>query len=183
MNTLSRKDFSSTYEFIKYVGEQEGLDLIDTTCGMNGYPENIGYALVGFESFDKAEEVSIRYGLTIESFHKMDGWNFYERKGLASSPIHVSAAYYGDDYDQISKANVNTYYEDKVVPLLEEFDNIDALFEFLNNEKDLMDRMKLLNDGEIIITLDGRYYDTVKEKSMSLYKDSHEYVIGVAFNE
>lgn len=81
------------------IAEIENLQVIETTSAMNGYPQSIKKALIGFESFEQAERVAEEYGLSIEYFTKRDGWQLYYRTNdRAYSAIEVSADEYGDDY-------------------------------------------------------------------------------------
>ena len=81
------------------IAEIENLQVIETTSAMNGYPQSLQKALIGFDSFEDAERIANEYGLRIELFTKRDGWQLYYRtNNRAYSAIEVSAEEYGDDY-------------------------------------------------------------------------------------
>lgn len=58
-----------------------GLDVVETTTGRNGYPQNIKQAIIGFDNWKYAESTAERYGLRITTLHKRDGWQLWERNG------------------------------------------------------------------------------------------------------
>lgn len=53
---------------IKEIAYEHGLEIIETTTGRNGYPQELKHAIIGFSTFREAEELAERYGLKITSF-------------------------------------------------------------------------------------------------------------------
>jgi hypothetical protein len=43
------------------IAYNEGLELVSTTTGMNGYPQNVNYALIGLDDFQQAETLVKKY--------------------------------------------------------------------------------------------------------------------------
>lgn len=65
------------------LAEQLGLDIVSVTSASNGYPQNVQLALIGFDTFEQAEDVANANGLTIVSLYKRDGWNLWAEQGAA----------------------------------------------------------------------------------------------------
>ena len=144
-----------------------GKDLrtIETTNGTNGYPEETKEAIIGFETYEQAQEVAKEYHMNVEKFFRRDGWGMWQRKGEAFGPLEISADDFGDDYSQYTKADLRNFEE-----LKKEVD-----------EKTL-EEIEKSEDDEIVITCEGRYYDTVKQTCMEFSEDSKTYAIGVIYN-
>lgn len=66
---------------IEEIAYENGLELIDTTSAMNGYPQCLKKAIIGFDSFEEADKLAKENGLSIEIFTKRDGWNLWYRTG------------------------------------------------------------------------------------------------------
>ena len=82
------------------IADVEGLEYLETTSGMSGYPQNIKGAIVGFEDWEQLEKIAIKYNLNAINLHGRDGWQLYERQGIASEPYKNNCNDYGDNYSQ-----------------------------------------------------------------------------------
>jgi hypothetical protein len=162
------------------IAEIENLQVIETTSAMNGYPQSIKKALIGFESFEQAERVAEEYGLSIEYFTKRDGWQLYYRTNdRAYSAIEVSADEYGDDYRAFTSSDYEGFYENEVKGMVGEFDSFEEVDEFLDAKKKIYEAIENLEDDEMVLTLNDKYYDTVKQYTMCHYYDTKTTVIGL----
>lgn len=162
------------------IAEIENLQVIDTTSAMNGYPEDLKPALIGFDSYEDAERVAKEYGLSVEIFTKRDGWQLYYRTGnRAYSPIEVLAEDYGDDYMSFTSSDYDGFYENEVQERISEFKTFDDVEQFLEAKKKIYEAIEDLEDDEMVITYQGEYYETVKRYTMSRYYDTKTTVIGV----
>lgn len=169
----------NNYEKFRELAEDNNLQFIETTSGMNGYPQDLQPALIGFSTYDAAEMFAQEHGLQTYIFHKRDGWRLYERKNPAYEPFNNSAEDYGDNYNMFTPSELEDYYENEVKPCLENFDTIEELKEFLANQEEIMDVLYNCNDNEAVITYCGKYYETIEVRSIEFYHDTHYYVIGV----
>ena len=114
------------------IASENGLQLIETTASRTGYPERLQKAIIGFDTFEQAEELAKENGLSIEFFRKRDGWNFWYRTGsTAYEPFRRSAEDFGDDYSEFSKEDLEDFYENEVQPMVSDFENFDDLRSFL----------------------------------------------------
>ena len=162
------------------IASENGLQLIETTASRTGYPERLQKAIIGFDTFEQAEELAKENGLSIEIFQKRDGWDLWYRTGCtAYEPFRRSAEDFGDDYSEFSKDDLEDFYENEVQPMVSDFENLDALRSFLDQKEKIQDEIADAEDDEIVITCSGEYYDTIKERTMAYSYDSHSYAIGL----
>lgn len=67
----------------KELSKRNNLQTIDTTDQANGYPLNTNLGIIGFSSFEAAENFAKKYGLTTCQYHARDGWHFWHRQNLS----------------------------------------------------------------------------------------------------
>lgn len=165
-----------TLEEIAY---KHGLNLIETTSEMNGYPRNLKKAIIGFSSFDEARKLADMYGLTVREFTRRDGWQLWVRGERMWEEY---------DYVQIwrDEANAITYGpgdEDDVIEELKYFlgicNDLDEMRHFINNTKEVLDALNGCEDNQIVVTSFGKLEGVYERKVMSYSYDTHQYVIGV----
>lgn len=162
------------------IAAENGLELIDTTSARNGYPQDLQKAIIGFDSFEQAEELAKENGLSIEIFHKRDGWDmWYRTRCHAHEPFERSADEYGDDYREFSKKDLEDFYENEVQPMVEVFGDFDTLRSYLGRMERIKDEIEEAEEGEIVITYCGEYFDTIVEHPMAYHCDSNSYAIGL----
>lgn len=165
---------------IEEIAYENGLELIDTTSAMNGYPQGLKKAIIGFDSFEQADKLAKENGLSIEIFTKRDGWNLWYRTGdKAWEPFERSAEEYGDDYREFSNEDLEEFYENEVQPSVSDFADFASLRSFLDNKEKIYDKIEEADDDELVITLDGNYYETIKKTTMSYCYDTHHFAIGL----
>lgn len=167
------------YERFHLLADENDLKFVETTSGMNGYPQDLQPALIYFNDYEEAEEFAREHDLQTYIFHKRDGWQLWERKNPAYEPMTISAEDYGDDYNMFKADELEGYYEHEVKPCLENFDNIEDLKDFLYAQEEIINELERCNEDEAIVTYCGKWYDTIKVKSMEWSHDTHNYVIGV----
>lgn len=94
------------------IAYDNGLELIQTTAGMNGYPQQLQDAIIGFDTFEEAEKLAKENGLSIEVFTKRDGWDLWYRTGnTAWEAFERSCEDYGEDYAQYANDEAEDYVE------------------------------------------------------------------------
>ena len=167
------------YERFHVLADENDLRFIETTSGMNGYPQDLQPALIGFETFEEAEEFAQENGLQTYIFHKREGWQLWQRSKPAYEPMIISAEDYGDDYNMFIASERIKYFDNEVKPRLDSCDDIESLKTFVDEQESIMDELDRCNENEAVITYCGDYYDTVKVKSIEWSHDTHNYVIGV----
>lgn len=163
-------------ELICEIAAREGLEYIETTTGRNGYPENIKGAIIGFDTYDQAEEIAAKYGLDIELFKTRYGWQFWERCGWQPTPLKISAEDYGDDFRQYNDIDDVL---DELKNLVTYMGSIDEIIAAAENAREIIDEINDCKPGEIVITCQGKYYETVAEETMRWDYDSKIFTIGL----
>lgn len=162
------------------IASENGLQLIETTVNMTGYPEALQKAIIGFDTFEQAEELAKENGLSIEAFKQHDGWDLWYRTGCQMGEAFLrSAEDFGDDYRGYTKEDLEDFYLNEVQPMVSDFEDFDSLRSFLNMEEKIKDEIEEAEDDEIVITCCGEYYDTIKERPMAYHLDAHSYAIGL----
>ena len=165
---------------LDYIAEGNGLELISTTSAINGYPQQLQQAIIGFETFEHAEMLAEENGLSIEIFTKRDGWGLWYRTGNhAWEPFERSAEEYGDDYRQFSKDDLEDFYEREVKPNVDSFEDIASLREYLNKMEELRVYIEAADDDELVLATCYGYYDTIKKTTMSYCYDTRHFAIGL----
>ena len=158
--------------------------MITTTSARNGYPQRLQRAIIGFDTFEDAEELADVYGLSIEIFTKYDGWNLWYRTGdHAWAPFERLGEEYGDEYRQYSKDDLDGFYEREVQPNVGAFDDFASLRTYLDSMEEIRDRIEDADDNEIVLASFGGYYDTIKKTTMSYCYDTHHFAIGLIDRE
>lgn len=162
------------------IAEENGLELIDTTSARNGYPQDLKNAIIGFDSFEQAEKLAKENGMSIEAFKKRDGWDLWYRTGCKmGTPFLRTADDFGDDYRGYSKDDLEDFYLNEVQPMVSDFEDFDSLRCFLDKMEKIKDEIENAEDGEVVITCCGEYYDTIKKHVMSYTYDTNHYTIGL----
>lgn len=164
---------------LEEIADNEGLKYVESTSGINCYPKNIQDAIIGFENWEQLEKIAEKYKLEAINLHKRDGWQLYERQGIATEPYKNSCNDYGDDYNQYNDADA---YQKEVMedifPYLE-LSTFEDVEKCVKERKEVYDELLTCGDDEIVIIYQGRFYDKINETSMSFYHDTHTYVIGL----
>ena len=159
---------------------QGGFELIETTPERSGYPRNLKWAIIGFDSMEEAREYADQYDLSIESFQKRDGWNVWYRTGNREyEPFTRTAEQYGDDYNLFTADYADYYYDNEVQEIISDFDNFEDVEKFLKERREVYDAICALDDNEAVVTYQGRLYEEIKRHSMGYYFDTHSYAIGL----
>lgn len=158
------------------IAEIENLNYIETTTGINGYPQNLKFALTGFENFEHAQEIADKYNLRVESFMKKYGWELWSRNNnWMYEPYKLDVDNdFGDNYSEVDEDLVRQEIKDNI-------DNIDPdeVVDWLKNRAELIEFCQDAEEDEVVVTYYGEYFDTFKRESMSFSHDTRNYIIGV----
>lgn len=169
---------------MREIAEEHNLELIEVTQGRNGYPSNIKEGIIGFETFEQAEEIAAEYDCVVVAFHRRDGWQLWENIGTRYEPFDNLA---DEDVCQFDNA------KDAIDFLLEDKDNymdeyandlLDIDEEDYNNElKKYDDEIAFINENwkedKVIVGSELLYMDVLDRYTMGYYDDTHHYAIGI----
>lgn len=147
---------------------------VETTSEMSGYPRGLGRAVVGFDTFEEAQEVADKYGLTVVKLHKRDGWQLWyndgqkmydgDRPTLEPEDMGYRTMYQSDDSERV--------VED-LKAAIAELDDIDCIFNLAQSHKEIIEELDTLGDDEAIFT--GHDSKTPTEWEY----DTHHYCVAV----
>ena len=174
----------SKEKIIKEFIEENGLRVIETTTGNNGYPENIKKAVIGFNNIEiinnliNALDENDSEWIQIKSFKIRDGWHFHKEEGyrLDDYSINDYLNIAGDNYNKVDLdceidfliENLNDVKEDK-----------ESLKEIILKITELIELSESVNeDNEIIISNNG-IYEIMQKRFMSFNHDVWTYNIGI----
>lgn len=166
------------------IADEYGLSYVETTTERSGYPSHIKGALIDFKNFQQAEEVAQKYGLTIKEFRKNDGWQLWYRcKGEMFEPFQRSIEDYGDNYTMWEVGDEEEFFDVYIRGQLTQCESLENAEDILKYGKEIYEKIQDLEEGQAVITSDGRYYETISKQSMRYYYDTHHYAIGVMEND
>lgn len=167
-----------SFDFINLAAEN-GLNLIETTSEQSGYPRNIIKAIIGFDTFEEAQEMAKENELEIEVFTKRDGWQLWARTGSrAWGALERTADDFGDDYMMWSKEDAQAFYEQEIQAFIDEDDTFEGSDDF-ESRMGVYEDIKQLADNKAVITCCGDYYDTIDKVTMEYEYDTRHYAIGL----
>lgn len=164
---------------LRELADNEGLHYVETTSEGSGYPRNLKGAIIGFDDFAHAEALAKEHGLTIMQLHKRDGWQLWYRKDETYEPLRITSADYGDDYSELEQMDAEAFYSEEVEPFLEDFSTLAELKALVEEKGKLWEEVENLEEDELVITHEGRYYETIEKETMSWSFDTHTYEIGL----
>ncbi len=172
----------NTIDFLELANE---FTLIETTSEPNGYPRNLRKAIIGFESYEQAEELAEKYGLEIEMFEKRDGWDLWARRDRIFNAFDMAFIYVEECYDFYKKISFEDFCKrEDVHGQLKECEDFDEMQARLESFKDLFEEIESLKEGEILIKDNDGNTFVSKEYSMQYSYDTHNYAIGlIDYNE
>lgn len=171
------------------IASENGLHVIETTTGLNGYPQCLKEAIIGFENFEQAEKLAEEYHLDIEIFTKRDGWQLWSRdNNRAYDAFERSAEDYGENYQQFEANMSQDDFLQQVGAasfidgLTDEEDGLDRIEDYITDLRKLYDEIAITNDDEIVIADGDVYVETIKKRTMQYSYDTKHYVIGLINN-
>lgn len=164
---------------LREIARNNGLNIVVTTNDINGAPRCLKQAITGFTNFEEAKELAERYGLDTVSLYKRSGWNYWHRLGRVYNAYEIDEHDYSDDYRIIYKEERNDYYNNNVLPMLDEFYTDEEKTAFLENENTIIEALDNLKENEAVLTYQGEFNEVISLKTMEFSRDSQYWQIGV----
>lgn len=177
---------------LKEIANNEGLQVSETIeGGNNGYPSGFENVITGFFDWEQVEDFVKRYGGKPIMLHKKDGWQMWERCDTVCEPMEITAEMYGDNYNIIHKndyADEQEFIREFMLPRLEDVSSIVTMAEIVDRAKDIWSSVESSKTTEgVVIYNDGEFgwieYDTIDLVCIEWSHDTHDYMIGVIFND
>ena len=171
------------------LAEAHELDIVWTTCGINGYPQNEDRALIGFEDWAQVEAIAKATGFDIKILRRRDGWGLWEFRGDATTALDA-LDYAGDGWEWYGKCKKTPLAQQEKGfigqwwVLNDDIDNAKTCDEILAHAqlgKELWDEITMCEEGEIVLywSETGKY-ERMQRRSMRLHdNDVWEYAIGL----
>ena len=169
-----------SFDFIK-LAEEQGLQLVEVTQGMNGYPKGIYKAIIGFESYKDAEEMAEKNGLERVTLRSRDGWQFYENLGRTYSPFDEYAAYPSDEYDHYTNISFDEFCaQEDVQGTLATAGDFDEMLAMLENFKEIFEQIENLGSDEVaVIHRESGEGEIIKKEYCHYHYDVWQYEIAL----
>lgn len=158
-----------------------GLQTIEITTGMNGYPKGLGdWGVIDFDNLEAAEKFADENGGEVVLFESKNGWHFWNNRG------HMNRAFNADDLlkdmgDNYSYADDNNeYYAEQLAEIAKEFDgDFEALENKIEDIKEIIQHVENADEDDMVIVSNGKFYETVKNSFMQYNYDTHRWAVGV----
>lgn len=165
---------------LRNIANENGLQLIATTSDSSGYPRNENFGLIGFDSYNQAEEIAAKHGLEVVLFWRRNGWRHYCISFADEDVISVyNRKEYGEDsiysiYNKSSISDFQWWIEDALANGEDEDGSIVAHY------REMIEALEKLEPGEVLV-YDGcnEGYTIEQERAISWSYESTEYVVGV----
>ena len=182
---------------LQEIANNEGLQVRETIKGgNNGYPRGFENVITGFFDWEQIEDFVKEYGGTPIMLHKRDGWQLWERCDNVYEPMEITAEMYGDNYDIIymnDYADEEQFIREFIMPRLEDATDLETMAEIVDRARDIWNSIESIKfrDSEtpegVVIYNDGEFgwieYDTIDLVCIEWSHDTHNYMIGVMFDE
>ena len=167
-------------EKLMEIAYERGLEVVETTKGMNGYPQGLGKAVIGFETFEEAEEVASESGGEVVDLIRRDGWQFWKNNGRVWKEWEMQAEDYGDDYECVT--DWKDWWEDEreiLSETMKEMETPDDLTLMTDRVWKIYNEINNLGDNEQVLLCCGEYYNTIPVKTLRYHIDvwSHEIAV------
>ena len=163
-----------------------GLNIVEVTQGMNGYPEGLYKAVIGFDYFENAEDFAEQIGGEVVLLSRRDGHALYTNNGRAYEGIEREK-FIDEDRQEVFDSELD--FEEWCVEEIEHRMNMGFnLFDF----RDMIDQMCDTYDDingrwrDEIAIVDTKDYtcETIERYATELHDDDvTTYVIAVVENE
>ena len=166
-------------EKLMEIAYERGLEVVETTKGMNGYPQGLGKAVIGFETFEEAEEVASESGGEVVDLIRRDGWQFWKNNGRVWKEWEMQAEDYGDDYECVT--DWKDWWENEreiLSETMKEMETPDDLTLMTDRVWKIYNEIDNLGDNEQVLCC-GEYYNTIPVKTLRYHIDvwSHEIAV------
>ena len=158
-----------------------GLNTIEITTGLNGYPQGLGdHGVTGFDTYADAKKFADENGGEVVLFGSKDGWHFWNQRGYMSRPFNSDDLLkdMGDNYSYAD--DNNEYYAEQLADIAKDFDgDFDALEKRINEIKEIIEAVESADEDERVIVSYGNFYEIVKTSFMAYNYDTHRWAVGV----
>ena len=151
----------------------QSLDQFAFTNGLQVVNTKEGKALIGFESWEEAEQIATKLGQDIIHISRRDGHHTWDNRGWIYDPFDMANdVNWGDDYSIYTSA-------DEVAELIEELESYEEEAERIEELKELHAELESMSEGDIAIVLDNRVTEYCHSTQMNYNYDVYRHEIAV----
>ena len=165
---------------------ENGLELVEITQGMNGYPSGLYKAVSGFESFEDAECFADEVNGEVVLLSRRDGHQFWVNHGRQYEPLE-RAKFIDENNEEMftSESSFESWANDVVKNALEEGESIYDLKGLLYNLCEACDLIYEMDATEIAIVNKNDYdcYVYPKHDTHIHDDDVTDYMLAVVDHE
>lgn len=167
----------------------ENLYLIETTEGINGYPKNLGKAVVGFQNGEELEEFVHKHDAQIYEFSRPYGHDLWQKERTLNSEFELDAQMFSCDYQDYGFGDAKRFVDDCEETISDLIENGD--YE-TDSEKIEEFRFEIEKSKQQILNLKPNQFACVwgfcvdkieSRKCMEYTNDSKEYILGCVIDE
>lgn len=159
------------------------MKAIEITAALNGYPEHLHRGYIGFKTFEEAENFAKKYDGEVVELRRRDGWQLWVNRGRIYEPLKVDAETYGDDFRTVSSVEEwEDDCHDTLVALLDDSADLEEISANVSNMKDILEKVRGLDENEAVLLCCGEFYDIIKTKTMSYHEDVWYHEVGVSID-
>lgn len=165
---------------IEDIAQEYGLDYCDTTTGMNGYPQELKLAVVGFGDAGTLRIVKEKYGMKAVELRKKEGHSLWTRSRAGYVEPYDLTRVFDDGIQFFNESDIDA----AVISMGESIANgemdIDDIVRRINLLKEVNDTLEYIEDDEFI-DLNESDIATHKIKAMGYEYDGTYYTYGLIF--
>jgi hypothetical protein len=176
--TFTNEEYKELLEEIQQ--EHQNLSLVQTNGQYDGnWCKNVRLALVGFDSVEQAKQVADEYGLEMWYLNRKDGHDFYNREGedYNQQGFEISAESFGCDFEMFTSAE--EYWGGIRDIISDEEMDFWCAMDFMKNAENVYNEIDMLDENQVVITHEGRYFGTFSKFETSYSEDNNNHIIGV----
>ena len=193
---MEQQTITEICEILEEYASQNGLEIVETTEGMNGYPQNLKKVITDFQCFEDAEICADTVGGHICLISRRDGHQLWKNNGRAYEPIEINDSWFGDDDVVIRPGSASEWWKDEYQHLKDTLladvgdcpspDEIIEIIKVFQEHSKVYDMIENLDENEQVYYERGypQNAEVVPIKTLRYHDfDVHEYAIAVVIDE
>lgn len=164
------------------IAETNGLEVVETTTGSNGYPRELRLALTGFESASHLHEVEEMYKMEAVELARRAGHELWNRSHAGYVEPYDMAEVYDDDSNRIYFDE--DFLDAEIVDFGEEISrgmlDLEDISERVELFKEIRDNLETIDDTQFV-RVHGNDVEVVERYVMSYEYDGTYHCYGLIF--
>lgn len=160
------------------IAYEYGLNLIETTSDRGGYPQELKHAIIGFNSFEEAEELAERFGLEVQEFVRRDGWQLWHRTGNKAYDPYDYLSIMREEGECILGGDVE-HVADLMKRDVAERTSPNDIISLIHEYEDVLTEVAAAESDEFVFVKDGVFEGIYPCITMDYAYDTKQYAIGL----